>query len=49
MSCRKDDNAKRLDRYNMMTGLPIHRLILKLAVPTIISMMVTALYNLVDA
>lgn len=49
MSCRKDDNAKRLDRYNMMTGFPVHQLILKLAVPTIISMMVTALYNLVDA
>lgn len=33
----------------MMTEHPVHRLIIKLAVPTIISMMVTALYNLVDA
>ena len=31
-----------------MTTQPVDRLILKLAVPTIISMMVTAFYNLAD-
>lgn len=36
-------------RYREMTQTPIPQLVLRLAVPTIVSMMITALYNLVDA
>ncbi|MBQ6083958.1 MAG: MATE family efflux transporter [Bacteroidales bacterium] len=32
-----------------MTESPVHQLVMKMAVPTIISMMVTALYNIIDA
>lgn len=35
-------------RYSMMMQTPISRLIPKLAVPTIISMLVTAIYNMAD-
>ena len=35
-------------KYRRMTGEPVEKLILKLAVPTIISMLVTAFYNLAD-
>ena len=35
-------------RYRMMMETPIPRLIPKLAVPTIISMLVTAIYNMAD-
>lgn len=35
-------------QYNRMTQTPIPRLILSLAIPTIISMLVTALYNMAD-
>ncbi|WP_029321213.1 MATE family efflux transporter [Butyrivibrio sp. AE3004] len=35
-------------RYDMMTKTPIPQLILKLAVPTIISMLVTGIYNTAD-
>ena len=35
-------------RYIMMTQTPVSRLIPKLAVPTIISMLITALYNIAD-
>ena len=38
------DNSK----FIMMTTEPIPRLIAKLAIPTIISMLVTALYNIAD-
>ena len=33
----------------MMTESPVRQLVMKMAVPTIISMMVTALYNIIDA
>ena len=36
-------------KYREMTQQPVRRLVLKLAVPSIFSMMVTALYNVVDA
>lgn len=36
-------------KYNEMTQTPIPRLVLRLAVPSMISMVVTALYNVVDA
>lgn len=37
------------DKYKEMTQTPIRRLVLRLAVPTTVSMMVTSLYNVVDA
>lgn len=37
------------DKYTEMTQTPVRRLVLRLAVPTTISMMVTSLYNIVDA
>ena len=37
------------DKYTEMTATPVRRLVLRLAIPTIISMMVTSLYNIVDA
>lgn len=40
---------KRNNRHNMMTQRPVDRLILKLAIPTIISMTITAMYNLADS
>ncbi len=41
-----DLSAKK--QYDMMTKQPIRRLIITLAIPTILSMMVTTIYNLVD-
>ncbi len=43
------DEQKRDEKFAMMTQAPIKKLVLKMAVPTIISMMVTAIYNVVDA
>lgn len=37
------------DKYIEMTQTPVRRLVLRLSVPTILSMMVTSLYNVVDA
>lgn len=39
---------KSQEQYIKMTQTPVQKLILKLAVPTILSMMVTTIYNLVD-
>ena len=39
---------KNRDNFRRMTSTPVPRLILGLAVPTIISMLVTALYNVAD-
>lgn len=36
------------DNYTFLTQGPIHRVILTMAVPTIISMLVTSIYNIVD-
>lgn len=36
------------DNYTFLTTAPIHRVILTMAVPTIISMLVTSLYNMAD-
>ena len=44
-----DDQRKLDERYQMMTQAPVKRLILKMSVPTIISMMVTSIYNMVDS
>ncbi len=34
------------EKYKMMTETPVNRLIPRLAVPTIISMLTTSIYNL---
>ena len=43
------DEQKLNEKYLMMTQEPVKRLILKMSVPTIISMLVTNIYNMVDA
>lgn len=47
--CYIEEKRRQADRHTMMTQEPVRKLILKLAVPTIISMSVTAMYNLVDS
>ncbi len=49
MNTSGSDILKREAKYRLMTGTPVSRLIVRFAVPTIISMMVTALYNMSDA
>ena len=49
IASEKEDEQQRRERYSMMTESPVHQLVMKMAVPTIISMMVTALYNIIDA
>lgn len=44
-----DDQRKLEERYQMMTQAPVKGLILKMSVPTIISMLVTSIYNMVDS
>ena len=43
------DEQKRLEKYALMTQGSVKRLVLKMALPTIISMLVTAIYNVADA
>ncbi|MGN1115654.1 MAG: MATE family efflux transporter [Candidatus Ornithomonoglobus sp.] len=43
---RKTQNSS--EQYERMTCTPVHKLIIKLSVPTIISMMITNIYNLAD-
>ena len=43
------DEQKLNEKYVLMTQSPVRRLILKMAVPTIISMLVTSIYNLADS
>ena len=45
----QDDIQKRQAKYERMTATPVPGLVLRLAVPTIISMSVTAMYNLADS
>lgn len=40
--------AKQRDNYTFLTTGPIHRVILTMALPTIVSMLVTNLYNIAD-
>lgn len=44
----EEDSRKREERFVMMTQFPIRRLVLKMSVPTIVSMLITSFYNLVD-
>lgn len=48
-STRDNDEQQRNERFAMMTESPVRQLVMKMAIPTIISMMVTALYNIIDA
>ena len=41
-------NDKQEAKFQELTGQPVGHLVCKMAVPTIISMMVTACYNMVD-
>lgn len=49
MDYNSGDLLKREAKYELMTGTPVPGLIIRFAIPTIISMMVTALYNMADA
>lgn len=44
-----DDILRQKERYTRMTETPVNRLVLKLAVPTMISMSVSAIYNMADS
>lgn len=48
MSANVNTEAHREEKFKMMTTQPVEKLILKLAVPTIISMLVTTFYNMAD-
>jgi|LSQX01.3.fsa_nt_gb Na+-driven multidrug efflux pump len=41
-------NSNLQKRFIQMTTVPISQLIVKLAIPTIISMLITAIYNMAD-
>jgi putative efflux protein, MATE family len=49
MNQQEEDERKRSEKFLLMTQAPVKGLVLKMAIPTIISMMVTSIYNLVDA
>ena len=49
MQDNKSDILKSEARYRRMTETPVPRLVLSLAVPTIISMCISAIYNIVDS
>ena len=50
---RSDSMDKQPDRqtqkYNMMTQMKVEPLILKMALPTIVSMLITSIYNMADS
>lgn len=41
-------DEKQLEKYHQMIDTPVERLVCKMAVPTIISMLITAFYNMAD-
>ena len=45
----EEDERKRNERYLLMTQTPVKKLVLMMSGPTIISMLVTSLYNIIDA
>ena len=45
----KDDELQRNERFVMMTESPVRQLVMKMAIPTVISMLVIAMYNIIDA
>ena len=44
-----DDEQQRQQRYQLMTESPVRQLVIKMSVPTVIAMITTALYNIIDA
>ena len=44
----KNNEISADEQYNKMVNIPVSKLIAKLAVPTVISMLVTSIYNMVD-
>ena len=48
-STREDDEQQRHERFVMMTESPVRQLVLKMSGPTIVSMLVVAFYNIIDA
>ena len=46
---QENDEQQRSQRYLMTTQSPVRQLVMKMALPTIIAMMTTALYNIIDA
>lgn len=42
------EDAQRLAKHKMMTESPIERLVVKMAIPTIISMLISSFYNMAD-
>ena len=49
MHSDKNDILKSEARYRRLTETPVPKLVLSLAVPTIISMSISAIYNIVDS
>ena len=45
----EDDELQRRQRYQLMTESPVRQLVLKMSWPTVISMLVVAFYNIIDA
>ena len=43
------EEQKRNEKHKRMTEAPVERLILAMSVPTIISMLVSSFYNMVDS
>ena len=41
-------NRQSVSQYERMTSVPVHRLVSRLAVPTVLSMLITSIYNLAD-
>ncbi len=48
MGANLNSDAQREEKFKKMTTEPVEKLILKLAIPTIISMLVTTFYNMAD-
>ena len=48
MSAQNDSRAQSQAQYEKMTGAPIPRLVLTLAAPTVVSMLVSSIYNMAD-
>lgn len=44
----QDTNEKQARKLHMMTTQPVRRLIIRLAIPTMIAMMITSIYNMAD-
>lgn len=43
-----DEEERRLEHYRRMTETPVSKLVVSLAIPTIISMLVSSIYNMAD-